>query len=89
MDLGDQVAHLDHGEFLLILEGLDGPEGLEALGRRLLDALAAPWATPGPPVSVRLGGVLWDPQDEPSRSALLRRADEALRLFTPGRGSAA
>lgn len=79
----ERMADLGGGEFLLILPALEDPR--QALARA--EALAAALATPdeaGPALAPRIGIAVQTPEEEPSRSALMQRAGQALARARQG-----
>ena len=84
----ETVARLGGDEFVILLEGLSGPEPVEAVAKRVLSHMAAPVRLDGRPhrVSTSIGAALSQPGDR--RDALLGRADEAMyRAKRSGRGT--
>jgi diguanylate cyclase (GGDEF)-like protein len=86
---GDTLARTGGDEFAIVQHAGEQPAGAEALCRRLVDALLAPFELDGQSLvlSARIGVVLI-PQDGDSADDLLRHADLALhRAKALGRGS--
>lgn len=96
---GDVLARLGGDQFVVLTGPGTDARRLRALGRRLVDALAAPFPVGGLEVFVgaSVGGALF-PQHAPTPDALFRCADAAMyeakrdgpgevRLFGPGRAA--
>ncbi|MCZ7525310.1 MAG: EAL domain-containing protein [Acidimicrobiia bacterium] len=84
---GDTVARIGGDEFVVICEGIDGPDAAHAIAKRLHEALEAPIEVNGSlvhvsmSVGINLAGAPADP------GALLRDADAAMYLAKErGRG---
>jgi len=76
---GDVVARLGGDEFVVMASSLAGEADAQALGRKLLDAIATPFQLSGQPCSVGLTiGYAVAPQDGHDARTLLMRADEAM-----------
>lgn len=76
----DSVARLAGDEFVVLLECLNGPSDPEALGRKILPLLRAPYVLKSATVSVgaSIGIALHAPGSCEDRDALLARADAAM-----------
>ena len=76
---GDMIARLGGDEFAVLVEEIDGPLDAEAMGKKLLKALAEPSMVDGRPISVTASiGITMYPADNGSVSALLKNADIAM-----------
>ncbi len=75
----DLVGRLGGDEFILISEGIAGPEDALQQGQRLLDALSMPLELDGVSVSVGASiGISLSNGNEPDVEALMRQADQAM-----------
>ena len=85
----DTVARLGGDEFAVVQVGVEQPESAEALCRRLIDAVSAPYVLEGHEVTVGVSiGVALSPADGEASEVLLKHADIALyRAKTDGRGT--
>src|SRR3954447_19088175 len=86
---GDTAARLGGDEFAALEAGAGQPEAAEALARRLVEALSAPYEVLGHQVVVGASvGVALAPGDGGDPDELLKRADMALyRAKADGRGT--
>ena len=76
---GDVVARLGGDEFVVMASSLAGEADAHALGRKLLEAIAAPFHLGGQPCSVGLTiGYALAPVDGHDARTLLMHADEAM-----------
>jgi diguanylate cyclase (GGDEF)-like protein len=76
---GGLAARMGGEEFLVLLPGVDRPEGVERLDRLRLAIAQHPWATVSDGVAVTASiGVAAAPEDQVERGALLGVADENL-----------
>lgn len=76
---GDLVARLGGDEFVVMASSLADEADAQALGRKLLEAVAAPFQLSGQPCSVGLTiGYALAPADGRDARNLLMRADEAM-----------
>ncbi|MGY4802883.1 putative bifunctional diguanylate cyclase/phosphodiesterase [Teichococcus aerofrigidensis] len=85
----DLVARMGGDEFLLLCDAAAGAEAMEALGRRILASVAAPYLLEGCTAQIGTSiGIALFPRDGTSPDALLRGADAALYAAkTGGRGA--
>jgi diguanylate cyclase (GGDEF)-like protein/PAS domain S-box-containing protein len=75
----DTVARMGGDEFTLLLEDLRRPEDAAVLARKLLDALARPYAIAGKELFVTASvGISLYPRDGASAEELVRNADAAM-----------
>src|SRR4051812_14875937 len=86
---GDTAARLGGDEFAVLQAGAGQPEAAQALARRLVEALSAPYEVLGHQVVVGASvGVALAPGDGRDPDELLKRADMALyRAKADGRGT--
>ncbi len=86
---GDTVARIGGDEFAIVQVGVDGPEAIHRLCRRLLRAIATPFDLDGAEAVIGASiGVSIAPQDGATPATLLRLADHALyRAKASGRGT--
>lgn len=75
----DLLARIGGDEFVFLLDGLDNLDAVNAFGRRVAAALAAPFALRGEsvPITASIGGVLGR-AGEDTAQAMMRNADAAM-----------
>ncbi len=75
----DTVARIGGDEFVVLCEGLSGPDDAAALAARARETVAAPMATgPNVEVTVSIGVAVVTTDDDADADTLLRDADEAM-----------
>ncbi len=74
----DTVARLAGDEFVVLFEGLERPDELAALGRKIVEAMRPPFLADGERLAVTTSVGLALATPGITREALLRQADEAL-----------
>ncbi|MBP2292903.1 EAL domain-containing protein [Azospirillum rugosum] len=85
----DTVARFSGDEFVVLQTRVAQPAGAEAVAKRMVAALGAPFDLDGQPVRIGTSiGIALYPQDARAGEALLRNADTALyRAKADGRGT--